>query len=85
VFDVFTGPGVPTGHKTVGMRLTINAGDRTMTIREAEAVRDRVVERFHHFSPRNDIRSRLLGGRSPGGNGQRPIRQATRGRGRNRA
>ncbi len=49
VFDVFTGPGVPTGHKAIGLRLTINAGDRTLTTREAEAVRECVMERFHNL------------------------------------
>jgi phenylalanyl-tRNA synthetase beta chain len=47
VFDVFSGSGVPESHKAVGLRLTINIGDRTLTTREAESVRERIVERLH--------------------------------------
>lgn len=47
VFDVFSGSGVPESHKAVGLRLTINIGDRTLTTREAEAVRESIVERLH--------------------------------------
>ncbi len=46
VFDIFTGTGLPEGRKAVGLRLTINAGDRTLTTREAEGVRERVVARL---------------------------------------
>jgi phenylalanyl-tRNA synthetase beta chain len=42
VFDVFTGKGVPEGHRALGLRLTINAGSRTLTTSEAEAIRERV-------------------------------------------
>ncbi|MGH3853348.1 MAG: phenylalanine--tRNA ligase subunit beta [Pseudonocardiaceae bacterium] len=46
VFDIFAGTGLPEGRKAVGLRLTINAGDRTLTTRDAEAVRERVVARL---------------------------------------
>lgn len=46
VFDVFAGTGLPEGRKAVGLRLTINAGDRTLTTHEAEDVRERVVARL---------------------------------------
>ncbi|MGH3797625.1 MAG: phenylalanine--tRNA ligase subunit beta [Pseudonocardiaceae bacterium] len=43
VFDIFAGSSVSEGRKAVGLRLTINAGDRTLTTREAEDVRECVV------------------------------------------
>ncbi|MGH3720204.1 MAG: phenylalanine--tRNA ligase subunit beta [Pseudonocardiaceae bacterium] len=46
VFDIFAGTGLPEGRKAVGLRLTINAGDRTLTTREAEGVRERVLTRL---------------------------------------
>ena len=46
VFDIFAGTGLPEGRKAVGLRLTINAGDRTLTTHEAEDVRERVVARL---------------------------------------
>lgn len=47
VFDVFSGSGVPESHKAVGLRLTVNIGDRTLTTREAESVREGVLQRLH--------------------------------------
>ncbi|MGH3924993.1 MAG: hypothetical protein ACRDTT_19385, partial [Pseudonocardiaceae bacterium] len=43
VFDIFAGSSMSDGCKAVGLRLTINAGDRTLTTREAEDVRERAV------------------------------------------
>lgn len=46
VFDVFSGKNLPGNRKAVGLRLTINGSDRTLTTREAEEVRDRFVDQL---------------------------------------
>ena len=43
VFDVYRGKPVPEGQKAVGLRLWLGAPDRTLEMREAEALREAVV------------------------------------------
>ena len=45
VFDVYRGPGLADGMKSIAVRLTLRAGDRTLTDAEAAPVRRRIVER----------------------------------------
>lgn len=44
VFDVFSGQNLSGNRKAVGLRLTINGGDHTLTTREAEEIRDRLID-----------------------------------------
>lgn len=44
LFDVFSGDPLPEGHKSVAIRLTLRAADKTMTDQEAAVVRRTVVE-----------------------------------------
>jgi len=44
VFDVYQGPQVGEGRKSLAVHLVFQAPDRTLTDEEADAVRDRVVE-----------------------------------------
>lgn len=44
VFDVYTGKGVPAGHRSIAMALTLSAEDRTLTEDEIQASVDGVVE-----------------------------------------
>ncbi len=43
VFDVYTGTGVPDGHKSLAVEVTIQPVDKTLSEPEIEAVRDRIV------------------------------------------
>ena len=43
VFDVFTGLGVPEGHKSVALEVTLQPGDKTFTDAEIKAIADKVV------------------------------------------
>jgi phenylalanyl-tRNA synthetase beta chain len=43
VFDVYRGPQVGEGHKSLALHLVFQAPDRTLTDAEADAVRERVV------------------------------------------
>ncbi len=43
VFDVYTGAGVPDGHKSLAVEVTIQPVDKTLTEPEIEAIRDKVV------------------------------------------
>lgn len=43
LFDVYVGPQVPSGHKSLAYRLGLRAPDRTLTADEATAVRDAAV------------------------------------------
>lgn len=43
VFDVFTGRGVPEGHKSVALEVTLQPGDKTFTDAEIKAIADKVV------------------------------------------
>ncbi|MDQ0188762.1 phenylalanine--tRNA ligase subunit beta [Alicyclobacillus cycloheptanicus] len=46
VFDVYTGPGVAKGHKSVALALTYRADDRTLTDEEMEALEQKILERW---------------------------------------
>jgi phenylalanyl-tRNA synthetase beta chain len=43
LFDVYVGPQVPTGHKSLAYRLGLRAPDRTLTAEEAAAAREAAV------------------------------------------
>jgi phenylalanyl-tRNA synthetase beta chain len=43
LFDVYTGPPVPAGSRSLAFALTLRAPDRTLTSEEATAVRDAAV------------------------------------------
>ena len=43
LFDVYTGPPVPEGARSLAYTLTLRAPDRTLTSEEATAVRDAAV------------------------------------------
>jgi phenylalanyl-tRNA synthetase beta chain len=43
LFDVYTGPPVPEGSRSLAFALTLRAPDRTLTSEEATAVRDAAV------------------------------------------
>jgi phenylalanyl-tRNA synthetase beta chain len=43
LFDVYSGPPVPAGHRSLAYALTLRAPDRTLTSEEAIAVRDAAV------------------------------------------
>jgi phenylalanyl-tRNA synthetase beta chain len=43
LFDVYTGPPVPAGHRSLAYALTLRAPDRTLTSDEATSVRDAAV------------------------------------------
>ncbi len=42
LFDVYTGPPVPAGHRNLAYRLRLRAPDRTLTTEEAEEIMERV-------------------------------------------
>lgn len=42
LFDVYTGPPVPSGHRNLAYRLRMRAPDRTLTANEAEEIMERV-------------------------------------------
>lgn len=43
VFDVFTGQGVPAGHKSVAVEVTLQPGDKSFTDEEIKAISDKVI------------------------------------------
>ena len=43
VFDVFTGQGVPEGHKSVALEVTLQPGEKTFTDAEIKVIADKVV------------------------------------------
>ncbi|WP_454597933.1 phenylalanine--tRNA ligase subunit beta [Qipengyuania sp. SM2507] len=43
VFDVFTGQGVPEGHKSVAVEVTLQPGDKSFTDEEIKAISDKVI------------------------------------------
>jgi phenylalanyl-tRNA synthetase beta chain len=43
VFDVYRGPQVGEGRKSLALHLVLQAPDRTLTDAEADAVRERIV------------------------------------------
>lgn len=43
LFDVFTGQGVPEGHRSLAVEVTLQPGERSFTEEELKAVSDRVV------------------------------------------
>jgi phenylalanyl-tRNA synthetase beta chain len=45
VFDVFTGDPIPPGRKSLALRLTLRAPDRTLTDEEVAPIRRDIVER----------------------------------------
>jgi phenylalanyl-tRNA synthetase beta chain len=45
VFDVYRGPGLAEGMKSIAIRLTLRATDRTLTDAEVAPVRRSIVER----------------------------------------
>ncbi len=46
LFDVFRGPGIPEGKKSVAYSLTLRSPERTLTDEEAKLARERIVERL---------------------------------------
>jgi phenylalanyl-tRNA synthetase beta chain len=44
VFDVYEGPGIEPGKKSIAIAVTMQPRDRTMTDREIEAVATRIVD-----------------------------------------
>jgi phenylalanyl-tRNA synthetase beta chain len=44
VFDVYDGPPIPAGRKSLAMHLVFQAADRTLTDAEADAARAAIVE-----------------------------------------
>ena len=47
LFDVYTGPQVGEGHKSLAFSLRLRAADRTLTASESAAVRDAIVAEAH--------------------------------------
>ena len=45
IFDVYKGKGIPEGTKSLGLRFSYRANDRTLTDAEASAVHDRIVQK----------------------------------------
>jgi phenylalanyl-tRNA synthetase beta chain len=43
LFDVYRGPGIEDGRRSLAYRLRLQAGDRTLTDAEVGAVRDRAI------------------------------------------
>jgi len=46
VFDVYAGKGIPEGMKSLGLRFSYRAPDRTLTDQEIQEVHSRIVERI---------------------------------------
>ena len=44
IFDLFVGPPLEAGHKSIAVRLTFRAADRTLTDEELVPVREAIVE-----------------------------------------
>ena len=47
IFDEYIGPPIPKNHKSIALRLNLNAGNRTLTQDEARSVRERIVKLLH--------------------------------------
>jgi phenylalanyl-tRNA synthetase beta chain len=45
LFDLYRGPGVPVGRKSMAYALTYRAPDRTLTAEEVEAAHERLVRK----------------------------------------
>ena len=45
IFDVYKGKGIPEGTKSLGLRFSYRASDRTLTDSEASAVHERIVQK----------------------------------------
>jgi len=43
LFDIFTGPGVPDGHKSLAVEVTLQPGQKSFTDEELKAISDRIV------------------------------------------
>ena len=43
VFDLFVGPGVPEGHKSLAIEVTLQPADRSYTDEDLKAIADRIV------------------------------------------
>ncbi|HVL21391.1 MAG TPA: phenylalanine--tRNA ligase subunit beta, partial [Amaricoccus sp.] len=43
LFDVFTGPGVPEGHKSIAVEVTLQPAEKSFTDEELKAISDRIV------------------------------------------
>jgi phenylalanyl-tRNA synthetase beta chain len=43
LFDLFTGQGVPEGHKSLAIEVTLQPGEKSFTDEELKAVADRIV------------------------------------------
>jgi phenylalanyl-tRNA synthetase beta chain len=43
LFDVFTGPGVAEGHKSLAVEVTLQPGEKSFTDEELKAISDRIV------------------------------------------
>ncbi len=43
VFDIFAGPGVPQGHKSIAVEVTLQTGDKSFTDAEIKALSDRII------------------------------------------
>ena len=46
VFDLYTGEGIPDGHRSVAYRLRFQSPERTLTDKEVEEAMDGVIERL---------------------------------------
>jgi len=46
VFDLFAGPALPSGKKSIGLRVTLRSAERTLTSGEADELTGRLVERL---------------------------------------
>jgi phenylalanyl-tRNA synthetase beta chain len=45
IFDVYKGKGIPEGTKSLGLRFSYRANDRTLTDEEISAIHNRVVQK----------------------------------------
>ena len=43
LFDVYRGPGIPAGQRSLAFRLRLQAADRTLTDAEVAAVREAII------------------------------------------
>ena len=47
LFDVYRGPQVGEGKKSVSFAVLLRASDRTLTDEEADAIADKIMKRLH--------------------------------------
>ncbi|MCL6636787.1 MAG: phenylalanine--tRNA ligase subunit beta [Alicyclobacillus sp.] len=47
VFDVYTGRGIPAGHKSVAVALTFRSAERTLTDTQVQAVEAQILRQWH--------------------------------------